>query len=756
MRFNLGIFTSATLTASILLASTGCGMLGTKNPIELANKEVGGGCLNETKTLFNRYAKGQVSDTEWKSAFDCVGQSLDFFMQYVQGSSPDAYSQQDMYTFVSKFLITNNKVNPELLRGAFQLKAALLGGTAAEFKKEEVETFKAILPRVRDITSELIPFLRVQNSGSTNYADYLESAEAFKRAGEQLSDLVNSLPVGMLSEKSVTLLFQQLAESLNMQSVDGLSAKMFIAKWILFNSRPDAIEAQDWGQIVKSALTFGGYALAVLNAPSGSLAEDYRYREFMWEIAQRIRPLLTDSVNHHGGAIPLPLIDRMIDELPIKEKLDVRPAILKQALRPLFRKLFQSDTKIGIDLGVINTFYDLGNNWVKNMGLLDRMYEMTGIDKMETPAAVMQNAVDQYAASLTKSEDQVRFAKVSHDIMTYIPQFYRDTMKVRFQRGSPYSKFQHLFVITGTIAAELLHKTYGSGDDYFVKDDFNAVYDDFKDLLFALKMIDITVVDWPGKRFTELNLFTPIGNGDAKATVPEILYYAMVLVSAGTLKMEMYHQMAGSESIPALCNTNLGDDLLEFKWIAASCFRTQFNDRLDQWMDNFPNLHNYWAKLNPDQRKKAMIWLEHGARRNGYNDDDFASFDFTTMPTVLHYAESLFQRFNGTDSSDILTREQILNAFPVFQTLLAEHAKMPPTKTKLLLGIFTYIVHYREMPDTTSARGIAKLLWWVSTWKVQKPSKVSTDRLGIYNIICLLGLPESKKQQDLTPQICKP
>src|SRR5262245_57928779 len=117
MRFRVMLLTS--------LFMSGCGILGTKSPLSGNGGVAGAGCLNNSKDIVNRFVNGEMSESEWKGSFDCINESLDFFQDYVRGSSKNAYTQSDMYTLVSHFLITNQQVRKDLMRSAFALKTAL-------------------------------------------------------------------------------------------------------------------------------------------------------------------------------------------------------------------------------------------------------------------------------------------------------------------------------------------------------------------------------------------------------------------------------------------------------------------------------------------------------------------------------------------------------------------------------------------------------------------------------------------------------
>ena len=145
-----------------------------------------------------------------------------------------------------------------------------------------------------------------------------------------------------------------------------------------------------------------------------------------------------------------------------------------------------------------------------------------------------------------------------------------------------------------------------------------------------------------------------------------------------------------------------------------------------------------------------MIWLEHGSRRNGYTNVEFDKFDIGAMATVLHYTENLFTRFDG-DQSEVLGKSEVMDAYPVFKNLLAKKAKV--TNDYMLRGIFSYIVKYRAMPETSGIGNLAKLGVWLAIYALPT-TNYSADRLGVFNIVCQLAAPESQAQIDATASLC--
>lgn len=730
--------------------------MGTKDKPEATNKVGAGGCLNDSKNLVNRYIGGEMSETQWKSSIDCVNESLDFFTDYVRGTNENSYTQGDMYTLISRFLITNNPVHSDLVRAAFSLKSALFGGNSSEFTKEEIEVLKAALIRLRDITSDLIPYLRLRQNPNPSNAELLEMVGAFKRAGDQLADFVNTLPVGMFSGKALETLLTELTTSLDLPVIDNLGELIMLAKWMAFNSRRDVIEQGDWAEVFRIGMGAGGLMLAYktavgtdVNSPRhdvmNRIQNDYQFREFLWQLALEARPYISDSLKRHGGATPFPLFDHIIDELPNDILNDIPKPTLKRTLRPLFTKLFQSGTPIGVDDKMIDTIYNLFGGLVKDLGQLDRFYEFSGVDHFSVQPEQLKTALTQYSATLTGNE-QARFNELKKSMLSHEPRMYRDSGSILYADNIGYSKLQNMLVLLFEPVLNHVRKTYGSGSDYFIDSDLTLIFYEYRDLLFALKFYDPTSADYGKKRHRDIDLFTPISNGDGKASISEVVEYAFIVISAAELTTKMRNEITPN------CE-NLGQDIMGWTRIPAECFRRHFNDRLAYWLDYFPRTKAYWQTLTPAQQTQAMTWLEHGSRRNGFSNGEIDKYDFGSLAAILHYTESMFTRFD-VNRSEVLSKSEIGLAFPVFKNLLAEKAN-GLKGNYLLKGIFTYIVKYKEMPVTSGIGPIAKLGWWLAVYTLPT-TKYSAERSGIFNIVCQLAAPESADQAAKTPQICAP
>ncbi|NDG84487.1 MAG: hypothetical protein EBX52_05530 [Proteobacteria bacterium] len=756
------------ITATALLSSTGCGLLGNKNLPVPANPGATG-CLNNSKDLVTRYTRGEVSSTEWKAAFSCVNQSLDFFTTYVRGSTNGIYTPDDMYNLVKSFLITNHSVQPELLLGAFSLKSALFGGDDTAFTQDEINLLKSTLDRLQAITADLIPALKVRQEANPTRAELMDMVAAFKRSGDQLADLVSGLPTGMLSSEALGMLITQLTDSLDLPVIADLNTKVFLAKWILFNSRRDAIETSDWPRIFKTTMTVGGIYLAAKTALGDDpdavqhlgdrFMNDPEFRDLMWSLGLELKTLVNATLASHGGSVPLPLLDHAIDEIPDAALKGLTRSSVKAALRPFVRRLLQSETKTGVDQKVIDTVFNLLGETIADLRSLDAFYAKTGVDRESATPQQLSQALSSYAASLSDASEKARFAIIKTKLLAYRPLFRKRTESgaevyaIRFAPDVGYSRFQNVLELVIDRIGRHLLTTYAANPAYFTADDLGAFFNDYSSILFGLKIVNTTTPNFAGKRLQDMDLFTNVSNGNLQGSIEEVVNYAMILISSGVMTKKMR-----AEITPA-CDSGLGEDVMGWTLLPANCFRTQYNQRLEYWIkDDFPRLYQYWSTLNADERQKAMTWLEHGARRNGYTDEALGSFDIGAMSVILYYTESLFNRFD-VDRSEMLARNEVDSAYPVFRELLRKTAKAKGLDTSsdfLLQGIYTYIVHYQEMPlSPANLDNAKKLAIWMATYLLPS-TDYHTDRYGVFNIVCQIANPENPNQAPPNATVCKP
>ena len=761
MRFNLSFL--------LFLSLSGCGILGEKSmPAGSAQSMPETGCLNQSKDLVRRYLDGKITATEWNGAFSCVNQSLRYFTTFVRGSASNAYTASDLYNLLKDFLLTNHSVHPELMNSALQLKSALFGGSSAEFTKSEIDLLLTSITRLQEITASLIPALEIRSKPSASEAELLELASAFQKAGDDLAAFSESLPTGPLSSQVLQLLITELTDSLDLPTLDGLNHKFFLAKWLLFNTRPDAFESSDWPDLLRFTLGSSGIALAMKTAVkngndgqsvSHRLLNDPAFRRVMHSLLLQAKPWIDRAIQSHQGSIPFPLLDHLVDAIPETYLQEIPSRAWKGSLRPLIRNLLMSKSKTGLDQASVNSLFHFLSEWNRDLELLDQYYEKTGMNPDSVPPSTQSASFATFLESLQVPEDHARFESMTKKVLAVRPLFQERAgpegavWNIHYGPGNGYSRHQHLLVLTLDRIGRHLLQTYAGGRTVFSEKDLSSLARDFSDLLYSARIVDTSVPGFAGKRLREMDLFTDASDGNLEGSLQEFIDYALILISSGNLTSRM------KTEIGQACDQGLGEDPMGWTLAPSVCFRSQFHDRLPHWIEqDFPRLSAYWQTLSPEEQRKGMMWLEHAARRNGHSEEPFGKADSGAMAVILYYTESLFNRFD-LDSNEGLSRTEVNSAYPVFRELIRKTASEKGLNTSsdfLLKGIYTYIVRYEEMPlQPANAGNAAKLALWMAKYSFPS-TDYHTDRHGIFNIVCQIASPENPSQSTPNAVVCAP
>ena len=141
-----------------LFFCSSCGLLGDKDSKSKTTKlNQSTGCLDTLGPLLRSYLKGTVDANEWVQTWTCVDDTLQTFIQYVRGSSQNAFTQDDIKLLVSRFIITGKPITPEFISGLFAMKATLFGGSTELLTKAEVNQFRILTRFLKVRTVSLIP-----------------------------------------------------------------------------------------------------------------------------------------------------------------------------------------------------------------------------------------------------------------------------------------------------------------------------------------------------------------------------------------------------------------------------------------------------------------------------------------------------------------------------------------------------------------------------------------------------------------------
>jgi len=705
---------------AVALGVGGCGLLGEKGARTRLLQYIPGnaGCMNDAGTRLARFFTGELSDAELAISMDCAVTSLQAFKKFVRGSSPEGYTAEDVRLLVAEVMVTDKPVTIELMRAAFELKSSLIGGRPEVMTMAEIDQVIARLQSMKQITREFLPHLRARTQQPTvrTLIDFMAAGET---AAKNLAATVADPSFAALSVGALRTLVVELGPILDMKLDPRWADVALASKQAIAGGSADEIESAAWKVLIAQA----GHLLTTGLALVASKADG----EVMTASARHLEAALLASIRlHPGGGIPVPIIDRLLANLP-EGTTKLSSATSKTLVRMIVNRLFKSGLASTIDgqtaQALAATIADLGAGW----NHIERLWERAGLDPNGEMSGRVTQAITDYRLSVDPSE-YARVDRLQKLHQTFRPLFAADDKHVSFLY-SPKRTLTDLKTIHWiNLTAVLLLNGYGSvpkaGGPVAVVEDFQTLITDVRGLALELQVMNPDIPLLNERRFREADLFTYSSNGNDQVDQNEFTYLIAMLTSIGEGGRDV------QADIETLCDAGLGEEAIGRKWLTASCFREEFFTRGDQYWARIPELVSHYAGLNASDRATFRKDLEAGTRIDGYTDNPFDAYDVQSMIGGSHYVEALFMRYDLNFDGELDVPE-LLKATPTFKLMIAKQGKINPKDTSMIEAIFTYIVKHGK-PPKEGILGIIDLL----SWKLRRPWwDIHAQRNDVYKII---------------------
>ncbi len=731
------LFKRSALLASALVASltvSGCGLLGEKGDLKklLEYNSEYMGCLNELGPRFTRYVDGAIEKPEWESTWDCAIDSLEMFKKYVNGSVENGYSREDIRAFLNDFMLTaDRQVSPELMAVSFELKASIFGGSAELLTYEEMDRFIGMLKVGKKQSTEVLPHLQLRSGGATS-EELLALADAIASAGEGIASSLDTGSHPAFNKTSFLVLAEELKKLHAWNFKADTVLWLMAGKAVLIGGSRDMIEGHSWPDVFRAATSYGGPLAAYKSERIDFADRPNAGGEFVVNLVSRIKAAVERTLDLHGGALQLEIIDRFIDALP-PETITVDRLALQKTLRPAFGKIFKADVADAVDRKAVAAMFSTMDDWRRGQTHLEAIYAEMKADSTGVTKEAFTNAANEYA-SQKDHQAQYDVSRLIFLSQRYEPMFVASDKQITFQRQTLHSLHNLGEMHWMRLVGELLMRAYGSGTfkDRATLDDVKVFFEDFTALLVAIKKIDPTVADIHKKRFRDANLFMRKSNGDRFVDVDEFTEYLAVLSSIGTLSNRIL------ETITPIC-PNLGEDWYGWQWMRMDCFRREYFERRAIFWDHFPGMRDFYDRQDGEGRHRVEQAMERAARRYGIDDTlPIGAYDIEGYSGILHYLDLLFLRFDESRNSK-LDLEEVMRAYPVFKLTLADIGKLDPRNNTIIESAFTYIVKFGRKPETDNIWGLLHFGGWI-LWRPFW--SINADRGALYQVISVLADPE--------------
>jgi hypothetical protein len=703
----------AVMTASVFVSLQGCGMFGSKQDPSsiLTYQTANAGCLDNVGTQVKEYSTGTISEADLTAAWNCVNSSLTLFTQFIRGSVPNGYTTQDIQVFISHFLFSQATISPALVQSAFALKASIFGGDPNVLTFDEMNGILAFISVLQTETTNILPFLetRVQNPTPKNLTSL---SNAIRAAGKHIGSSLQTAGNPTFTAAQLQTLVTELQNVISTSAVSAndQSAQFVISiKQVLALGGSDGIEGSTWPTFIQGLFNYLGPALSALSySPSFATGANQEDGFFTKTLGQLISAL-DATIQVNGGSIPFSAISNIIQYVPDAYLNAAQRTAVSGAQNMIFSRILQSKTSNAIDQNVTSYLSKQVNFWDSVESTLNTVYSTNGFDPVQGATA------DQLTAALTaysptpSSPNQAAVQWITALIQNYKPYFAGTDQEVMFSGAlNSYSmhdmEMKHLI----RLASTALLNAYSTASDKTEIDltDFSTFINDVSPVLAAWQMADSSIPGGAQARYLQASLFMPSSVGGSYITLDEGSQYILYFLS-------IYHQAKRVEPVLSGTCASYGTDAYGTPLMNAQCFRTNYFANYLTFWDRMPLLTKYYESLSSNDQQALEVAIEMAARRYGYSDQCVGLYDVEGFSGILHYIETILERFDTTGEG-ILTTADAMTAFPVFQSELitaGAASGLSATDTGEQEAAFAYALARGKLP-TKGVEGDIEFLWW--------------------------------------------
>lgn len=317
-------------------------------------------CLQNIKSVFVDYSKGNRPIEEVDQLFDCMIGAINKFTDRVEGSaSKDGYTLAELEKFMLDYFQGADDLTVKLMTIGFEIKSISIGGKQNNITRKEIdrvkhviETFKTALrgvdpykdillvevdPNVKVDSARLEKAVAALNQFATTMSAELGSADGSAIAFARLFEIYKLFSKPELLKNPSLFSLQNRSDS---DKIDGYQTLASNLKAILISGKAEEIRCEEWPSLIKSsARLFGIYLRYQYGLKDRTLGEGDTVN-VLANASNDFMSLLQDAVSRADRGI---ISSDKISEL-IKNYSDIYGTlpggIRLSSLSPMFPKIF--------------------------------------------------------------------------------------------------------------------------------------------------------------------------------------------------------------------------------------------------------------------------------------------------------------------------------------------------------------------------------------------------------------------------------
>ena len=706
---------------------------------------------------------GDNQDIEKWQVYQKVGEDIiQLFSTLLAAQDTPELTHAQLYDLISSVLpvFTEKQITPELIESLTELKIALIGAEGSSIEvwtPRDLNKIKNKLPDLFREVQEMITLFKKldkeKHIWKTSYANFTQVESEFNQSLKEFAAVFEG-PYSLIYLKKLIIhldksqLLPDLKLPTNFESYYQL---VLSAKYLLTGEQGSQVNSAQLKMIIQTV----GKAY-------------FHYLEFI----DYIQPFDTDKADFYSNTQRfLPKVESTLKDVLTKKP---EPYFSNIELLSFYSVLKQEKfLEIDISLQSMSQILTVLNNKIL-ISPEDRLNQKTsiglgvdGIHILETEAAILlqsgkdlaqifgdsirierQALVDELKKKYAGAYDPLQFVSLSQQIRTLegsITHSLDDKGYLQIFSSDGQLNKKDLFKssISATIS-RLLIRSY-AGDLSRVQslfgvtlDEVQTAFNDLKVVLYDLQLVDPSNTTFISSRYREANLFLAHSNGDNYANFEEIhdliIHIFSGLDRATALKAEIIKKCLPPQNQDIDGHTEVYEDCLLDQYYSS-----------DVGFESMPEFIRMKVPPSDDQNKtqftesqnKTYYYSLLKAAGHIPNDKKTVKFDdLNLFPHVVQYVEMIFLRYD-TNQDRILTKEEALQAYPVFRSTIKDVLKVIPGGDKItetqLPGVFIYLLKFGKPPKT-----LAEKLQFASFISDEKKWIIQSTRLDlgvIFNFI---------------------
>lgn len=679
----------------------------------------------------------------------------DFFSylgEMVKGKKDSRLTPDEIFSLAERVraVFPNFSLSKALITELMKIKQVLFGGSVTEFTPTDFENAKSKVKVLRKITERVLGFAELYsykwhpNEMSEEDAHfYFDEGDRILKDVGQLFALLTEAPYDLQNlntlAEEIKKLYPEAKDQLDFASTLQMYLPVMIeGKKMAANDQSSIVRLEQWAPIFELVSRLYGRSLyywyfvqsrSVTSGPGLISMRDFVNQSL--DIVETIVKKRTQMSLAIGSSVVSakdvePLIKALYNVKLIPKTY--RPDIILPVYKLLYERFFldpqvrlRGEIPAGMNLATIKIMRSELAYWFENQIFIDAIFLASpageGIDHNEVLTKFLK-----VPATPAKNE----MIAILNSRMPFILD-----EKGRIFLGSRKLQ-QRLYSLTVLNSmrsiSRLLIGAYAQ-DYKRIESGVGLTIDEldklFKDVLYVgveLDMLDPNKLNFAKSRFIEGNLFTPHSNGDDFLSFTELSDLATMIYSGTQVNTPIIERAKKECQIKSASRFSATQ-------VPVPCLLQIYRRDLPEVFDSAPDLVSFEAGLSAEQYQKLMLNFLDAAGADNVSTGWITVSDAGLLPHVMQYAEALMQNYDK-DRSGTLSKEEGLDAFPVFQQMIQKMSGFD--NDRINRGVFTYMLKFGHAPETFSEKVYLFVRWLPEEehWDINTDRALLVDLFG--------------------------